>query len=87
MNLIKKHVLPLAGAAVLSLAVVLPQSASSEEVTVAVRMFGAGKGNPFSGCMCTPGVFAWAPVVDTLTQIREDGTPGPGLADRWENID
>ncbi len=87
MNLIKKHVLPLAGAAVLSLAVVLPQSASSEEVTVAVRMFGAGKGNPFSGCMCTPGVFAWAPVFDTLTKIREDGTPGPGLADRWENID
>ncbi|MDA0369253.1 MAG: ABC transporter substrate-binding protein [Proteobacteria bacterium] len=87
MNLIKKHVLPLVGAAVLSLSVVLPQTASSEELTVALRMFGAGKGNPFSGCNCTPGVFAWSPVFETLTTIKEDGSPGPMLADRWEAIE
>ena len=75
----KKRLLPLLGGAVLSLSVVLPQTASSEEVTVALRMFGAGKGNPFSGCMCTPGVFAWSPVFETLTKLNEDGTPGPSL--------
>jgi peptide/nickel transport system substrate-binding protein len=87
MNLFKKHVLPLAGVAMLSLAVVLPQTASSEEVTVAVRMFGAGKGNPYSGCNCTPGVFAWAPVFETLTKLNPDGSPGPLLATSWENVE
>jgi peptide/nickel transport system substrate-binding protein len=87
MNLLKKHVLRLAGAAVLSLSVILPQTASSEEVKVAVRMFGAGKGNPYSGCNCTPGVFAWAPVFETLTKLNEDGTPGPLLATSWENVE
>ena len=87
MNLLKKHVLPLAGAAMMSLAIVLPQTASSEEVTVAVRMFGAGKGNPYSGCNCTPGVFAWAPVFETLTKLNPDGSPGPLLATSWENVE
>jgi len=83
----RKSLLPLLGGAVLGLSVVLPHTASSEEVTIALRMFGAGKGNPYSGCNCTPGVFAWSPVYDNLTFIDEQGQPQPDLAERWENID
>lgn len=83
----KKRLLPLLGGAVLGLSVVLPQTASSEEVTIALRMFGAGKGNPYSGCNCTPGVFAWSPVFNNLTFIDEQGQPQGDLAESWENVD
>ena len=66
---------------------ITPLTASSEELRVALRMFGAGKGNTYTGCMCTPGVYSWAAQFETLTKLNQDGSVAPFLATRWENIE
>ncbi|MBL41423.1 MAG: hypothetical protein CMM49_02050 [Rhodospirillaceae bacterium] len=62
-------------------------SFAQDELRVAVRMFASGKGNTYTGCMCTPGVYTWSAQFETLTKLKADGSVAPFLAERWENIE
>ncbi|MDC0074982.1 ABC transporter substrate-binding protein [Alphaproteobacteria bacterium] len=75
------------GLCALFIASLAPITASSDELKVAVRMFASGKGNTYTGCMCTPGVYTWSAQMETLTKLNKDGSISPFLAERWENIE
>jgi peptide/nickel transport system substrate-binding protein len=59
--------------------------AQAETLKVGVREFAAGKGNPYSGCICTPSVFVWSAIYEQLTLIDADGDVKPFLTSGWTN--
>jgi len=74
----------LAGATLLAGSMVIGV-AQAETLRVGVREFAVGKGNPYSGCICTPSVFVWSAVYEQLTLIDETGDVKPFLTTGWQN--
>ncbi|MSO65823.1 MAG: hypothetical protein EXQ85_08530 [Alphaproteobacteria bacterium] len=77
----------LLGASALALSFAAPGAdAQQKTLTIGVGEVTKAKGNAHQGSG-TPHIIVWSAIYNSLVEVDQTGTPVPGLAARWQNVD